>query len=131
MGGRLERIPVRLNHFNVIAGLDPAIQGNPPDLRTFSLHKTELAVASLDCRVKPGNDNKGGDSISSERALVAVGSSREDQCAAPPPVLRAGLRRKKVAIAARARLAPISPKLSENPMMSAWEWIVRPMATSA
>jgi len=75
---------MRLNHFNVIAGppgpaagrpedkLDPAIQGNPPPLRTFSLHKTELAVASLDCRVEPGNDNKGGDSISSECALEPV-----------------------------------------------------------
>src|SRR5262249_31359861 len=42
--------------------LDPAIQGNPPALRT--VHKTELAVASLDCRAEPGNDNKGGDSIS-------------------------------------------------------------------
>src|SRR5262249_48007601 len=49
--------------------LDPAIQGNPRPCLTFSRHETELAVASLDCRVEPGNDNKGGDSISSECAL--------------------------------------------------------------
>ena len=39
-------------------GLDPAIQGNLRALRTFTLHKPELAVARMDRRVEPG-DEKG------------------------------------------------------------------------
>jgi len=47
---------------NVIAGLDPAIQGN----RT---HPTILA-RRLDCRVKPGNDNLGVDTRCAVTAIV-------------------------------------------------------------